>query len=522
MLDKIQKIEDSTESFEEFFEILSNSYEASFKSKDEENTNRRLNGIYHTPYKLSQLIVKKTIEKDKNLLEKTFFEPCLGLGSFVFAYLEEILKDAGEITYSLLAKIEKNIYVAELDETAINLFVLVYKIFLKRKYNYEYPELHTNFNISIESLIYSRKIEELSLEKSFGSYVPKFDYIMTNPPYFVLRYVDRKWYSEDEKNIIKGKINQISSIIKSKKYNFSKGKNLNIYEVFMEEIFENYSKNDTKIGLLIPYSFLTNKSTSKMRKNILRNYMVKVVQPINENTDFYPVGQSMTIFIIDKKTSNMKTKLYPWITKEEDLENVTFSIVDTHIFEQISDDCIFLNLDNKGLKLLEKIHQYHKLKHIPYIVNRRGEIDSTKYKNNIKEFPTENTLNLTKGKDLNIYKFAIPSSNVLLDLESPVRKLYPKFRIACNQISNLKSQDRLKFCIAENTFLANSCNYIFCEGEHSKEITYYLMALMNSSLMEWRFRVTNGNNHVSNYELDELPLNLEKDELYYKIVKKFL
>lgn len=520
MLNKIRRIEDLTDSFEDFFETLSNSYETSFQSKGEENTKRRLNGIYHTPYKLSKIIVKKTIGKDKNLLEKTFLEPCLGLGSFVFAYLEEVLKDVEKITYDLLIKIEKKIYVAEWDKTAINLFVLVYKIFLRRKYHYEYPEFYTNFNISIESLVYSRKIEELSIEKSFGTSVPKFDYIMTNPPYFVLRYVNRKWYSEDEKNIIKGKINQISSIIKNKKYDFSKGKNLNIYEVFMEEIIENYSKDDTKIGLLLPYSFLTNKSTSEMRKNILRNYTVKVVQPINENTDFYPVGQSMTIFIMDKKISNIKAKLYPWITKEEDLKNIKYSIVDTHIFEQISDDCVFLNLDSEGLRLLEKIHQYHKLKHISYIINKRGEIDGTKYKDNIKKFPTEDTLNLTKGRDLNIYKFVTPRSNVLLDLESPVRKLYSKFRIACNQISNLKGQDRLKFSIAENTFLANSCNYIFCEGEDSKEITYYLMALMNSSLMEWRFRITNGNNHVSNYELDELPLNLEKDKLYYEIVEK--
>ena len=29
---------------------------------------------------------------------------------------------------------------------------------------------------------------------------------------------------------------------------------------------------------------------------------------------------------------------------------------------------------------------------------------------------------------------------------------------------------------------------------------------MNSALLNWRFKVTSTNNHINNYELDELPL----------------
>ena len=35
---------------------------------------------------------------------------------------------------------------------------------------------------------------------------------------------------------------------------------------------------------------------------------------------------------------------------------------------------------------------------------------------------------------------------------------------------------------------------------------YYLLGLFNSHLLNWRFKLTSTNNHVNNYEIDELPI----------------
>jgi hypothetical protein len=43
-----------------------------------------------------------------------------------------------------------------------------------------------------------------------------------------------------------------------------------------------------------------------------------------------------------------------------------------------------------------------------------------------------------------------------------------------------------------------------------------MKVLLNSALLNWRFKVTSTNNHINNYELDELPiieLSLITDEI---------
>jgi len=88
-----------------------------------------------------------------------------------------------------------------------------------------------------------------------------------------------------------------------------------------------------------------------------------------------------------------------------------------------------------------------------------------------------------------------------------------KQRLICQQISNVDLKKRLKFTFSEqNDILANSCNYI--NSLRSFDDLRKLHLLLNSELLNWRFKVTSSNNHVNNYELDELPiLNLDKLDL---------
>jgi hypothetical protein len=76
-------------------------------------------------------------------------------------------------------------------------------------------------------------------------------------------------------------------------------------------------------------------------------------------------------------------------------------------------------------------------------------------------------------------------------------------RLVCQQISNAASKRRLKFVYCEpNDILGNSCNYISSDATTLAKLNI----LLNSSLLDWRFRVTSSNNHINNYELNELPI----------------
>jgi hypothetical protein len=78
----------------------------------------------------------------------------------------------------------------------------------------------------------------------------------------------------------------------------------------------------------------------------------------------------------------------------------------------------------------------------------------------------------------------------------------------------------MKFAkIPKNIILGNSCNYIV-----SDEIPIdYLLGLFNSYLFDWRFKLFSSNNHINNYELDDLPINIiENKEEVIKCVKEIL
>mgnify|MGYP001109982927 FL=1 len=76
-------------------------------------------------------------------------------------------------------------------------------------------------------------------------------------------------------------------------------------------------------------------------------------------------------------------------------------------------------------------------------------------------------------------------------------------RLICQQISNGGLRRRLKFIYcALSDVLGNSCNYISSDEETLAKL--YLV--LNSSVLNWRFKITSSNNHINNYELDELPI----------------
>ena len=68
-------------------------------------------------------------------------------------------------------------------------------------------------------------------------------------------------------------------------------------------------------------------------------------------------------------------------------------------------------------------------------------------------------------------------------------------------ISGVAKRLKFVFCL-ETDILGNSCNYLSAD----KMILKKLFLLLNSSILNWRFKITSTNNHINNYELGELPI----------------
>ena len=169
-------------------------------------------------------------------------------------------------------------------------------------------------------------------------------------------------------------------------------------------------------------------------------------------------------------------------------------------------------IDKAGWSILDKISNQRKLKDISTIKNKRGELDLTLFK---KFITKENTgMRLVRGNMIKEDKIVDTNNefviNEFLDRKSEdfLRNDFQGKRLVCQQISNVDIKKRLKFAVSEkNDVLANSCNYLFVP---EKDIDK-LKGVLNSYLLNWRFKITSSNNHINNYELSELPvIDLEK------------
>lgn len=79
-------------------------------------------------------------------------------------------------------------------------------------------------------------------------------------------------------------------------------------------------------------------------------------------------------------------------------------------------------------------------------------------------------------------------------------------RLVMQAVTGTDDRRRLKATvIGPGAFLGNSVNYIRVKPNASHRLAFF-SALLNSSLIEWRFRLTSSNNNVNNYEIDILPL----------------
>jgi Alw26I/Eco31I/Esp3I family type II restriction m6 adenine DNA methyltransferase len=259
-------------------------------------------------------------------------------------------------------------------------------------------------------------------------------------------------------------------------------------------------------------TLLNDQQSKSLRKRILENYSISKIYTIAEKNDFFPdISQAFTFFVVDKANKTDSIEIVSDVNNYEEL-NKQGHFINYDTIKDISESNPIIIENETGINILKKISHNKKIREFKSILNLRGELDLTFHK----DFITEKKTSLSLIKGANIKEFDIQGVNLCVN-EDFLKKMGSKGnhtenrRIACQQISNIKSKKRLKFALVEKKFiLGNSCNYIVIGNDlfgTEKSISLeYLLGLLNSDLMDWRFKLTNSNNHVSNYEISELPI----------------
>lgn len=487
------------------------------------NTDKRKHfGIYYTDYKIARLIAKESLNfsKIEEILNFKFLEPCVGTGIFVIAYIDEVLEKIKNYDSNIIKKIVNQIYCADIDKEAVDILKKVLPLYIKNKYNTSVKLIEKNYFIG-NVLFEQNDNEIIKVElKLIFDVKNGFDVVLTNPPYKLLKANSNKY----EDNITGNKhaldLKKLISFIKENEiYKYNEG-TLNYYKLFMEEILEKYTHKNSKVGLIIPITLLNDKQSEKLRKRIINNFRVSKIYIIPEKNNFFPdISQAFCFFSLDKSSPGEIIKINPQVIDWKNFDDVGVEVKISHINKMSATAPIVVE-NEIGWRILEKLNKYSKLGSLDSICNARGELDLTLDK----DFITTNRTSLPLLRGNNISEFSYTSSDYFTNEKfiskiSNKQKYVNKERIVCQQVSNINLEKRLKFTkIPGNIVLGNSCNFLCINdtlfGNPNVSLDY-LLGILNSLLLNWRFKITNSNNHISNYELSDLPIVLptqsEKD-----------
>ena len=470
-------------------------------------------GIYYTDYSIARLIAKESLSESKNkdLLGLSFYEPCSGTGIFVIAYIDEVLGRIGNLNSKVFQKFIDQIYFSDIDSEAIDLLIKLLPFYIRSKYGisikinsknyFKGDVLFSNFNGVI------KKISPKDIFKVTGG----FDVVLTNPPYKLLKANGNKYKDELNSNQHALDIKSVLDFIRTNNvYKFNQG-TLNYYKIFLEEILENYTHQSSKVGAIIPITLLNDKQSELLRKRIINKYKLFKIYIIPEKNEFFPdISQAFCFFALDKKEPGNIIRINPKVVSQNDFANEGVEVNIDHI-EKISETAPIVIESEIGWKILEKLNAFPKLRSLASVCNARGELDLTLDKGFITKQRT--SLPLLRGNNISEFSYTLGeffTDEKFMKKTAEKNKYISRERLVCQQISNIHLEKRLKFTkIPENIVLGNSCNFLTFDESlfgNSEVGLDYLLGILNSMLLNWRFKITNSNNHISNYELAELPI----------------
>lgn len=358
-----------------------------------------------------------------------------------------------------------------------------------------------------ERIVYEFEFPEIFNDKNKG-----FDVVLSNPPYFILKFARRnskvaylERFFEDQKKRIDS---EMSYFRESGLYTYSIQGMLNYYRISLELAIRLLTGGGV-LGVITPATIFGDVTASKLRKHMMIDNKICCIEFLPEHSKIFDgISQATVISHLIKGIKNGDIELIRNGRKER--ETV---ILDIDTIKKISGKSLKVPLVGKtDLDVLKKIDEFPKLGSLQFIKNKRGELDLTADRNFITHNKTENRL--IRGDYIAKDGFFIDDSKANEFVTSEFFKKIDhnsrkydsdKPRILGRQVANIDNGKRLISAIPRKfDIAANSCNYISIVDD-SVDL-YFILACLNSYLLNWRFKITSTNNHISNNELGDLPL----------------
>ncbi|WKZ15733.1 MAG: Eco57I restriction-modification methylase domain-containing protein [Candidatus Jettenia caeni] len=340
---------------------------------------------------------------------------------------------------------------------------------------------------------------------------PGFDCVVGNPPYDVIAEKEQGIDLSDEKQFF----NAVQF------YKHAVGGKLNFYRLF-SVLSINLLHSNGFHGFIVPMAIMADAQAYPLRKFLLMENQFIQIEAFPQKDDpihrvFFDAKLSTCIYIVKKQNpidpfiikihpgkeileSSIPIELSSKEIQALDSENLSFPS-----FPSIKAEDILL-----ALKLVKTSHGARLGDYAPSL---QGEVNLTTHAEYLSDEPIGPEV--LRGAHVGRYELHeepkqgepkyLNVSQYLEGKKSDSKAFdHRKLRIGYQRGSAIDNWRRIVATIIEpNNFCSDTINYI----TDLKDLDIYaVLALLNSRVLEWRFRLTSTNNHVNSYEVDSLSI----------------
>lgn len=356
-----------------------------------------------------------------------------------------------------------------------------------------------------------------------------FDVVLGNPPYDVI---------EKERSQASWPHTGLQRYVRTVgEYAPALGGKLNLFRFFVVRALS-LTKIGGRYGMILPLALLADISCAGTRRHLILSMKELVAdcfpQKDNPKRRIFRKAKLSTVVVTGERAARMPTRsarihvrVYPRNSFGDEALECTVRLADAMLLDPEAAPIPLT--DSKNWRLCRKVHgdeRVVRLGSVDDFIVTRGEINQTVYRRYIRSDPS--MARLLKGVEVGRYQLNEELSQGVREWfderkylrDHPPRPLVNDRRIAAQRITGVNERLRVVATIVDPPiYLADSTNSIRLV-EPSAYRLEYLLGLLNSTLFQWRFKITSTNNNVGTNELDALPFRMiafddEVDRAYH-------
>jgi Alw26I/Eco31I/Esp3I family type II restriction m6 adenine DNA methyltransferase len=339
--------------------------------------------------------------------------------------------------------------------------------------------------------------------------IPGFDAVIGNPPYDVISQKEQQRAVEAEKNFF----------LNAPDFATAVGNKLNFYRLFIARAVH-LLRAEGQHGFIVPMALLGDAQAKGLREHLVNNCRLRLIEAFPQKDDpqnrvFFGAKLSTCLYILQKA---LPTELVIRVHSGKDiLESSPRLEITREDLESFDPDNLnipcYPNATDADLRLAIKlVARCGGKKLSEWATTQQGEVNLT----TDRQFLSDERVGPVVLRGANVGRYFLNDDpkqgepkylyvGQFLKARGPDTKAndHKFIRIGYQRGAAIDNWRRIIATIIDaGNYCSDTINYIL----KPKEVDLFaVLALLSSSLWEWRFRLTSTNNHVNAYEIDGMP-----------------